>query len=125
MGDHGSKVGGAIELHGAQAVVVGLQDAIDATAGGVLLVAILGAPRIGRLSPGRGKRGREAGGSAGRGVQPRWGRPAGLGSPTLFSGGGFRGHALGEKGSNLLLAPLSGPAGTGPLRALAASLREP
>lgn len=43
VGDHGGEVGGAIELHGAQAVVVGLQDAIDAAARGVLLVAVLGA----------------------------------------------------------------------------------
>ena len=41
--DHGGEVGGAVELHRAQAVVVGLQDAIDATTRGVLLVAVLGA----------------------------------------------------------------------------------
>jgi hypothetical protein len=42
VSDNRSKVSGAVKLHGAQAAVVGLQDAIDATAGGVLLVAILG-----------------------------------------------------------------------------------
>lgn len=42
VGDHGGEVGGAVELHSAQALVVGLQDAIDATARGVLLVAVLG-----------------------------------------------------------------------------------
>ena len=60
MGDHGGEVGGAVELHRAQAVVVGLQDAIDATARGVLLVAILRAQRARRLSPGR-KEGWEGG----------------------------------------------------------------
>lgn len=43
VGDHRGKVGGTVELHSAQAAVVGLQDAVDATAGGVLLVAVLGA----------------------------------------------------------------------------------
>lgn len=32
VGDHRGEVGGAVELHSAQAVVIGLQDAIDATA---------------------------------------------------------------------------------------------
>lgn len=32
VGDHRGEVGGAVELHGAQAAVVSLQDAIDATA---------------------------------------------------------------------------------------------
>lgn len=45
--DHGGEVGGAVELHRAQAVVVGLQDAIDATTRGVLLVAVLGAQGAG------------------------------------------------------------------------------
>lgn len=43
VGDHRGKVGGAVELHRAQAVVVRLQDALDAAARGVLLVAVLGA----------------------------------------------------------------------------------
>lgn len=42
VGDHGGEVGGAVQLHRAQAAVVGLQDAIDAAARGILLVAILG-----------------------------------------------------------------------------------
>lgn len=47
MGDDGGEVGGAVELHGAQALVVGLQDAVDAAARGIVLVAILGAERGG------------------------------------------------------------------------------
>lgn len=43
MGDDGGEVGGAVELHSAQALVVGLQDAVDAAARGVVLVAVLGA----------------------------------------------------------------------------------
>lgn len=42
VGDYRGEVCGAIELHRAQAAVVCLQDAVDATARGVLLVAILG-----------------------------------------------------------------------------------
>lgn len=42
MGDYRGEVCGAVELHRAQAAVVRLQDAVNATARGVLLVAILG-----------------------------------------------------------------------------------
>lgn len=42
VGNDRGEVCGAVKLHSAQAAVVGLQDAIDATAGGVLLVAVLG-----------------------------------------------------------------------------------
>lgn len=76
MGDHGGEVGGAVELHRAQAVVVGFQDAIDAAARGVLLVAVLGAQWMERLSPGRrvGKEGSlgVSGGRAGVGRPEVW-----------------------------------------------------
>ena len=85
VGDHGGEVGGAVELHGAQAVVVGLQDAVNATARGVLLVAVLGAQGGGLSQEGRRDRREPSGGVCGG--RARVGRLAGRGSPRLFSSG--------------------------------------